>query len=169
MSNLLPAASQKDIRAEMRARFLFAFSLVVFCGAVLCALALIPAEVSLLFYAPPPTQVAQHNIDIAADNAAVAHTNALLTAMQPFATSSSLDDISEALSKLGTGVSVNDISYNVIEHSLSLAGKAQTPDEVNALRQALQADPTFTNVSVPVSALLGSQGGGFTITMNVTQ
>jgi len=153
----------------MRARFLLAFSLVVFCGAALCALALTPAEVSLLFYSSPPTQAAQQNINVPADTAAVAHTKALLVAMQPFATSSSLSDISEALSKLGTGVTVNDISYTAPNHSLSLGGEAQTPDDVNALRQALQADPTFSNVSVPVSALLGSQGGGFTITMNVTQ
>lgn len=157
------------MRSEMRARFLFAFSLVLFCSAALSALALAPAEVSLVFYSSPPVQATQHPIDTAGDNTAISHTKALLAAMQPFATSSSLADISEALSKLGTGVTVNDISYSVTKGSLTLGGDAQTPDQVNALRQALGSDAAFSDVSVPVSALLGSQGGGFTITMNVTR
>jgi hypothetical protein len=157
------------MRSEMRARFLFAFSLVLLCTAMLTALALAPAEVSLVFYASPSVQTTQGAIDTAGDNTAIAHTKALLTAMQPFAASSSLSDISEALSKLGAGVSVNDISYSVTKGTLTLGGDAQTPDQVNALRQALGSDAAFSDVSVPVSALLGSQGGGFTITMNVTK
>lgn len=152
----------------MRSRFLLAFSLILLCAAVFTALALTPAEVALVFYSPPPAQSAQQNINVTQDDAAIEHTQALLAAMQPFATSSSLASISDALSQLGTGITLSDISYSTAEHSLTLSGQAQTPDEVNTLRQTLQADPVFSGVTVPVAALLGSQGGGFTITMKVT-
>jgi len=168
MSNLLPPESQKRTRKEFRARFLLAASLVLFCCAVIFALALTPAEVALVFFSPPSSQMAQAATSTAADGAALAHTKALLSAMQPFATSSSLTDISSALSEAGNGILIDDISYAPADNSLSLAGHAQTPDEVNALREALQGNPLFTNVSVPVSALLGSQDGSFTITMNLT-
>lgn len=151
----------------MRARFLLALSFVILGAAALAALSLAPAEVSLVFFSPPPARAAQGGVNPAQDRSATAHTEALLSAMRPFEATSSLADVSEALSQLPSGVSVDTISYSIVGHSLTITGKAQTPDQVNALRQALQKDTAFGNVSVPVSALLGSQGGGFTITMNV--
>ncbi|HEV3244836.1 MAG TPA: PilN domain-containing protein [Candidatus Paceibacterota bacterium] len=164
--NLLPPVSQKIIRKEVRARFLLTLALVLIGTAALSALALAPAEVALVYFSPPPAQTAQGDVNPAQDGAAIVHTKALLTAVQSLTATSSLTAISEALAQLAAGVSVNDISYTPARYALSIAGQAQTPDQVNALRQALQKDPLFNNVSVPVAALLGSQGGGFTITMN---
>ena len=168
MSNLLPAESQKRTRGELRARFLLAASLILFGCAAVFALALTPAEVAVAFFSPPSPEAVQGNINSAQDSAAIASTKALLVEVQPFATTTSLAGVADALSKRGTGVTVTDISYSP-GRSLTLAGSAQTPDEVNAFREALQGDPSFSDVSVPVSALIGSQGGSFTITMNLTQ
>lgn len=166
--NLLPAVPQQAIRKEIRARFLLAFSLVFLGAAMIAALALAPAEVSLVFFSPPSAQSPQGNANPTEDSAAITQTKALLAAVQPFESTSSLEEISQALSSAGAGISINDISYTESSESLTIGGTAQTPDEVNALRQSLQQDSAFSNVSVPVSALLGSQNGDFTITMNVT-
>ena len=156
------------MRAEFRARFLLAVALVALACALLFALALLPAEASLVSFASPGMQQStQTSGNVAADKAALAHTKALIAQLSPLNATSSLDAIAAALSQVGQGISINDIQYSVTTRSLALAGHAQTPDEVNAFRQALQSDLRFTNVSVPVSELLGSQDGSFTITMNV--
>lgn len=166
MSNLLPQEPQKKMRSEVRARFLLAASIVLFCCAALFSLALAPAEVSLVFFPTAPAQGAQDATSSAADGAAIAQTKALLAALQPFSATTSLSDVSAALADRGQGITIDDIAYSISSHSLTLGGHAQTPDDLNAFREALQNDPDFSGVSVPVSALLGSGGGGFTITMN---
>ena len=169
MSNLLPTASEKLVRTDMRSRFLFALSLVLFCGALLLALALAPAEVGLVFFSPPRVQAAQGNINATQDDAAVAHTKALLVAIRAFTATSSMDDVLAALSQEGPGIKITDIAYSISGDTLTLNGTAQDPSDVNTFRQNLQSDLRFSDVSVPVSALLGSQTGGFTITMKLAQ
>ena len=114
-------------------------------------------------------QSAPQTADVTQDASIIKQTKGLMAAMQPFTASSSLDDLVAALSQVGVGITVNDISYSVSGHSITLAGHAQTPSDVNTFRQDLQSDLRFTNVSVPVSALLGSQAGDYTITMKVAQ
>jgi Tfp pilus assembly protein PilN len=170
MSNLLPPQAQKRMRAQFRARFLLVFSLVLLISAILFALALLPAEASLLSFASPDVQQnAQNNTTLAADSAALVHTKALLAQLAPMNATSSLDALAAALSQTGPGITIDDIEYSVSGQTISLAGHAQTPDEVNTFNEALQSDLRFGNVSVPVSALLGSQDGSFTITMKVLQ
>lgn len=168
MSNLLPLSAQKRMKAEFRARFLLAASLVLLACAALFMLALLPASFAVASFSPTtPQTVSQGSGDVAADSAAIAHTKALLAALAPLSATSSLDAILAALSQRGDGVHVDDISYSVSQQSLALAGHADTPGDVNAFQQALQSDLRFKNISVPVSALLGSQNGSFTITMQV--
>jgi Tfp pilus assembly protein PilN len=168
MSNLLPPFSQKNMRAQFRARFLLVTALALLCGALVFALALLPAEAALISFTPPGTEQGSTNAaSVATDTAALAHTKALLTQLSPLDATSSLDAVAAALSQAGLGITINDISYSVTSQSLSLAGKAQSPDDVNTFRQALESDLRFTNVSVPVSALLGSENGNFTITMDI--
>jgi Tfp pilus assembly protein PilN len=158
------------MRAQYRARLLLVFSLVLLAGALFFALALAPAEASLLsFTSPTVQQNTQTNATLAADSAALTRAKALLTQLAPMDATSSLDALAAALSRAGTGITVDDIQYSVSGRSISLAGHAQTPDEVNTFNEALQSDPRFTGVSVPVSALLGSENGSFTITMKIAQ
>ncbi len=167
--NLLPPDAQKKIRRDIRARFLLAFSLVLLTSALLSALALVPAEVALAFFSPPATRTTPQTADVSQDAAIIKQTKGLVAVMQPFTATTSLDNLVAALSQVGVGITVSDISYSVSGHSLTLAGHAQTPSDVNTFRQNLQSDLRFTNVSVPVSALLGSQAGDYTITMKVAQ
>jgi Tfp pilus assembly protein PilN len=168
MSNLLPPDPQKKMRAQFRARFLLAAALVILACALIFALALLPAEAALMSFSSPGAQKSsQTNSNIAADKTALAHTNALIAQLSTLSSTSSLDAVVAALSQAGPGISINDIQYSVTNQTLTLAGRAQTPDEVNAFREALQSDLRFTDVSVPVSALLGSEDGSFTITMNI--
>lgn len=167
MSNLLPPASQKRMKNEVRARLLLSASAALLCCGVLFSLALLPAESATIFFPSVPAQNSEQPQGSADDSSAISHTNALLAAVQTVSTSTSLLAISEALADRGSGITIDDIAYTVGSESLTLGGHAETPDEVNTFRETLQKDADFSDVSVPVSALLGSEGGGFTITMKV--
>jgi len=156
------------MKAEFRSRFLLATALVLFVSASFFIIALTPAALAIASFAPAASQdLSPQSGDAKADSAAVAHTKALLTSLQPVSATSSLDALLAALSQRGEGVHVDNISYSVTQQSIAIAGHADTPGDVNTFQQALQSDLRFSNVSVPVSALLGSQGGGFTITMKI--
>ena len=156
------------MKAEFRSRFLLIASLVILACALLFILALVPAFAAVASFAPATSHVvSQEGGDVAADSAAIAHTKALLAALSPLSATSSLDAILAALSQSGKGIQVDNISYSVSQRSLALAGHADTPGDVNTFQQALQSDLRFSDISVPVSALLGSQNGSFTITMKI--
>jgi hypothetical protein len=90
---------------------------------------------------------------------------ALLSAVAPVvsATSSPTQAIETALSLRPKGVTVQRVRYIGTSKSIQLAGMA-TRDLLTAYRDALEKDGTFTSVSVPVAALVGSSGQ-FSITL----
>jgi hypothetical protein len=47
-----------------------------------------------------------------------------------------------------------------------IVGFSLARDAINVYRQALQADPHFKTVSVPVGDLAGTQGGRFSVTLS---
>ena len=168
MSNLLPPVAQKRMRAEFRSRFLLAIGLVLLLGAIFFAFALIPAALSVAASSPnAPKDISQQSGNTKVDSAAIAHTKALLGALAPLSATSSLDAVLAALSQKAIGIHIDDISYSIPGGSIALAGHSDSPSDVNTYQEALQSDLRFSNVSVPVSALLGSQNGSFTITMKV--
>ena len=166
MANILPPADYKKVRNEYRARFLLVGSIIVFASASFVIAALVPSEIAVATYEVPSVASATtSNATISSDTAAIKHTQALLTILAPATTTPSLDPLSFALAARPAGVSIATISYSVTNHTISIDGHANTPAETDAYRAALQNVPAFTNVSVPVGALLGEQGGGFTITI----
>ena len=165
--NLLPPASMKRMRAEYRARFVLAGASILLACALIFSLALVPAEVAVVAFAPSArSSSSQESADLKADTTALAQTKSLLAALAPFTATSSLSSVLSALSDRSTGIAFTGISYSTVQKTVSLSGHADTPEDLNAFRQTLQSDPEFQNVSVPVSALVGSQSGSFTITMN---
>jgi hypothetical protein len=63
-------------------------------------------------------------------------------------------------------VSLESISYNAGEEGeLSIVGSAQGRELVNDYRAALVREGFFTNVSVPVAALVGASEGNFRMTL----
>lgn len=168
MSNLLPPQSQKHLRIEYRARFLLVAAFFMLACAGLALLTLVPAEIAV---AKLPmlnaTSTQQQGSDAAADRAGLAQAQGLLRILAPIAPASSVDPIAAVLSERGSGIAIHSISYSLANGTLVLQGTADTPDHLNMFRAALQADAHFSNVSVPVNALIGNQDGGFTISMKV--
>jgi hypothetical protein len=167
MTNVLPPIADKRLKAEYRARFLLIGSMILLVSAICFLGALAPAEIALMTAPAVPVVAAQGSAaDLKNDQAAITNTKALLAALQPITATSSLNALAAALSARPSGISINRISYNVTTNTITLVGTANTPDSVNAYHVALQNDPRFTNVSVPIGALLGEEDGSFTMTIS---
>ena len=64
---------------------------------------------------------------------------------------------------------VDQITYTAgSPSSLMLVGSADTTGGISAYRAALAADAAFASVSVPVGALVGTEGGRFSVTLSGT-
>jgi len=165
MTNVIPSEEYKRVRREYRARFLFIGSLALLLCALFTAAALIPAEITLRTLAPAPNPAGAAPGNTAADTTAIKNSQGLLTAVSSLSATSSLNAIGDALSARPPGISIVEISYDISGHVITLSGTAANPEDVNAYRMALQKNPEFESVSVPVQALLGTQNGAFTMTL----
>lgn len=170
MANVIPNEMRRDMRNHSRARFVLAGSTVALISAALSFLMFLPSYFALIVnsrgvspdFTPITTAVR------VSDGEAIQHTNALLSELAPIAAASSTptDTIASALALRPSGVRVDQIIYTQgAPSSLMLEGSADTNGEISAYRSALAADSEFTSVSVPVGALVGTDGGRFSITL----
>ena len=154
-----------------RARFILTGAVVALVCAGLAFILLLPGYFATIldaqqkvpgFTTVTPTQQAD-------DNNAIAHTTALLSVLAPIAEASSTptETIRDALTLLPAGVHIDQIIYHTgTPSSLMLSGAADMNSEINAYQTALSADLPFVSVSVPVGALVGTDGGRFSITLS---
>lgn len=168
MSNVLPPTAQQAVRSAYRARFIVAGSLVAIACALLAILALLPSFLVLVISGNASSAArSSASASATADSAAIAQAQALVAALSPIvsATTTPTDAIRAAIAARPAGVTVGHITYTSgAPGTLMLVGSGQTPSGISAYREALAADPHFTSVSVPVSDLVGAQGGQFSIT-----
>ena len=154
--------------STMRARFIIVGSLVFLICAGISAFSLAPSYFVLIANAPgsapaiAPVSAADHALDVAA----ISHTKALLTQIAPLAGTSTAatDAITTALSLRPAAVHIDQITYT--PGSLMLVGSADTNSAISAYQSALSANPTFTSVSIPVGALVGTDGGRFSVRLS---
>jgi hypothetical protein len=169
MTNILPPSADKRLRSEYRARFLLVGSIVLIVCAAFFLFAMAPAEIALFTAIPVPvTSTQDSNTNAPSDAGVIKHAKLLVGVLAPFTATTSLDELSAVLSARAAGISIESISYNVTGKTITINGTANSPNAVNAYHLALQSDPRFTNVSVPIGALLGEQNGGFTMTVSGT-
>ena len=167
MANVLPLDAQKKLWRMYRARFIIAFSILM-CGlAVLCGLLMIPSYFALRIAAVPVSSEAVMRAESAAeDTMAVARAQALVRILQPLlsATSSPAHIITSVLYERPKGVLVRHVTYTGGQGQLLISGSAAR-DAINVYRDTLLKHPSFTSVSIPVAALVGNEGGNFSITL----
>lgn len=165
MSNLLPEKSQQKIGNEYRARFVMSGSALVIVAAVFTALALSPSFGVLFVTRPAAIEQANQMQQGKQDSTDIAAAQALAVVLAPVAAASSSvsSAIVEALGQRPSGVHVDSIVYTT--GTLALGGAADSRTNIDKYRTALQADPDFSSVKVPVGDLVGAQGGRFTITL----
>lgn len=168
MTNLLPLPEQKAVWGTYRARFALVLALVLFALALTALLALAPSYLALEIAAPPaPTQAATTTTP--SESTSVSRAQILIELLGPLgsATSSPATAIEGALRDRPQGISVTHIVYTTAKpSSIELVGTGSR-DAVSAYQGALSKDTLFSAVSVPVSALVGSVDGHFTLTLTL--
>jgi hypothetical protein len=148
-----------------RARFIIVLSLTLIALSVFALIALIPSFAALEVNTLSAEEVNAQGSGAADSLKSMVRSQALLTAVAPVvsATSSPSRAVIKALELRPKGVTVDHIRYIGASKSIQLGGKA-TREQLTAYRTALEGDGTFTTVSVPVAALVGSSGQ-FSITL----
>ena len=165
MTNVLPIPAQKNLWGVHRARFLIILSLVLLALAAAAALALVPSYVALEANTVSPDDAVAQKSTAAESMKSMTRSQALLNALAPvvLATSSPTADVEKALALRPKGVTVGHIRYISSSKTIQLGGTASR-DALTAYRAALENDGTFTTVSVPVAALVGTSGQ-FSVTL----
>ena len=166
MSNVLPEEAKKKLYRSMRMRFVLMLALVLALCALIAAAALAPVFVSIRI-AQASVQRAQDTSGVSHDDQAkVAHAQVYVDALSPMigATSSPSYILSVAIGLKPTAISITSMSY--ARGTIVLNGTSRSREAVSVFRDALQANPRFTTVAVPVAALVGVQEGRFTMTLS---
>ncbi len=170
MSNLLPENSRIELRTEYRARYVFAGSLLALGAAVFMALSMIPSYV-VFSAALPKDQSSAASEETKKDFEDITRAQALVQQIAPTLVSTSTISraIEAALLVRPQGAHVDTVSYaydNIaMTGAVTIGGLADGRGSINAYRTALQKNPTFTSVRLPVGDLIGTQGGRFTVTL----
>lgn len=168
MSNVLPPERKRIEQSLVKARFVRTFGWVVFVGALVALIALAPSYISVrmartalesALSEPESSEAAK------ADALTASAAQNILSAVKPVitATSSPSSALSSALRVKPDGISIRGMAYT--KGMLTLSGTGESREIINAYRDALDQDPIFTSVVIPVAALVGAQEGKLTITL----
>jgi hypothetical protein len=104
----------------------------------------------------------------AEDRALITHIQSRMNVLSPFADATSTPSIliKTVLADRPSGVSVNHITFTSGKtFTIVLTGVSVSPDKIGTYQASLTQDHHFSNVSVPIGALAGTNDGSFTITV----
>jgi hypothetical protein len=157
----------------VRARFLLTGALVFSVAAVIAILALTPAFLTTTLPRETLSSVLSSSQDRVKqeeeDRTVTTRTRALLATLAPFTQKKTPVHtvVARVLELSPDEVSIESISYRAgeSEGELSIVGTAEGREFVNDYRSALVGEGFFTNVSVPVAALVGASEGNFRMTL----
>lgn len=142
-----------------RARFVIVFSLVCIALAVFMLIALIPSFAALEVNTLSSDEVNAQGGGVVESVKSMQKSQELLKVLAPVvgATSSPAAAIEKAIVLRPKGVTIDHIRYIAQSKAIQLGGKA-TREQLTTYRTALETDGTFSTVSVPVAALVGTSG-----------
>lgn len=176
MSNLLPKERLEFVWDEYRSRLILVGALVFLGVAILAGIALLPAYVALkVGTSSPEKQSAGIASQLGAnpqgrtERAEILRSQMLLARVASIvsATSSPTEILNSALALRPNGISVNHINFVSGEGgSLVINGEARGREDINQYRDSLSKERRFKGISIPVGALVGSEGGAFIITLS---
>lgn len=171
MANVLPIAYQKKVAHVQIARLVLVLSGAIFAITVILALALMPSYLALTLATTAEPDSSANRV-VAEDARTMAHTQALVSQLHAAlsVTSSPRGVVALAIEARPLGVRVDRVMYSAPEGdklaTLQIVGNASR-EHIAAYRDALVANPQFSNVVVPVAALIGNASGNFSITLTV--
>ncbi|OHB18801.1 MAG: hypothetical protein A2854_02965 [Parcubacteria group bacterium RIFCSPHIGHO2_01_FULL_56_18] len=171
MANVIPREGLSKMQKRHGARFLLLGSYMFAAAAVIAILAILPAYVSVrIARASVDSETQESSGGVGTEQATAIRTQSLITNLTPIAnaTSSPTGALSIALAQKPAGISITTISFlGGAKPSILLTGTSQRREAVTAFRDELKASGRFSNVAVPVAALVGTQDGRFTITLSL--
>ncbi len=158
MSNVLPPEAKRHLWSEYRARFILVGSLLAILTALLGILALLPTYLTLHSEVTMQEGSGLDDASRAQDRLTMGETQSLIALLAPSvtATTTPANVIARILELRPKGVLVDHITYS--GGTFLLAGSSGVRDGVGLYRTALDAEPIFTTVSVPVGDLVGASG-----------
>jgi len=172
MTNVLSSEARKEIWKFHRGRFVLAGSLIVLTGALFALLALLPGVLAIRAQQAAISDTARVTLPAGSEDddgrAEVLRAHALVTQFLPVSSSTApaLEAILAALQARPSGASIDDIRYTTENgNKILINGVAASRTSISAYREALAKDPHFSSVSVPPGALVGTEGGRFSITL----
>jgi hypothetical protein len=170
MVNVIPQEMQKIVHRELRARFVFAAAIVLLICAVLSFLMLLPSYFALTATTGAPSATSANlNSQSASDTAVLINAKSLLSVLAPLigATTTPSQVIESALALRPTHVHIDQITYIAgTPSTLILVGSAVSNSDISSYKIALGSDTLFSSVVVPVGALVGTDGGRFSMTLS---
>lgn len=175
MSNVLPAAAQKEIWKLHRARFVLVGSLVLLAGAFVALLMLLPGTIAsgILNGGDSRTSDGASLTVIQTENERneMLRARILLSQLYPLASSTApaFEAITAAIKVRPKGALVHDLRYTRGDTGkIIITGTAADRTAISAYRTALDEISYFESISVPVGAFAGAEGGRFSITLTGT-
>jgi hypothetical protein len=165
MANVLPIENQKDSQRRQVVRFTLVFAEVMIGCALVAFIVLLPSYLALHIGLQQATSgvasttteqlmIRNTKATIAQINAAVAATTTPSTLLQAI------------LAAKPAGVSITSIIYMGGQSGkIVVSANSGHADLIQTFRTTLQADSHFNAVSIPVSALVASTNGDFTVTL----
>ena len=173
MANVIPNEIRLDLESHARARYIVVGAIMALLCAAVAFLLLLPSYLALTIRSNESGSSSQMiaSAQQQSDATALKHATALLNVLSPIVLASSTPTavIGDVLSVRPAGVRITQIIYHAgSPASLMLTGSADSSGEIGAYRDKLSADPRFLSVSVPVGALVGTDGGRFSITLSGT-
>lgn len=166
MANVLTPQSKRSVWRVQRARFVTVFSLAIFGLAAVASAALVPSYIALEIASPQIIEVPESGRSESADPVAVTRAHTLVRELSAVITATTSPSMlyTRALEARPQGLAVDSVTYSRADGRITISG-AGARELISAYRNTLSTDPLFASVSVPVGALVGSDGGRFSITI----
>lgn len=164
MANVLPKEALESVWAMYRSRLVLVTGLALLCLAAAAALTLVPSYVAL-HVAAPPVQDTAVSTGQQEDVVALERSQLLIKELKGslVVATSSMSVAEDVLVMRPKGIVVTRLMYQKGENGqITLSGSGKR-DTINGYKDALIKSGKFTSVSVPVGALVSSEGGNFTI------
>jgi len=177
MSNVLPKETLQAEWNRFRNRLVLVGALVLLGTAILSGLALLPAHAALLVEKAIATQqnnqergaLSEENQQALSERNGIVRAQVLLDSVGPIvsATSSLSEIINATLAVRPSGIRVDHITFvSGASGMMTIDGISRGRESINQYKEALSKSGRFKNISVPVGALVGADGGRFTMTLS---
>lgn len=168
MANVLPEKNLSQIKNEYHARALVTFGGVLLLASLIASVPLFlashnAANTSMI---PKISDPSPEEIQFQKD---VKRARALVFELKDavYASSTPSQAIAVALSMKPAGIEVDQVNYTRdVKGAIAISGTAPSPEVLDTYRAALLKRPDlYSEVALPVQALVNSEGGRFTLTL----